>query len=229
MHFIACLLLAAQDPVLPIEVPAEVKGQPGSFVTITAKTTGKTVKWVPLDPGLNLFPVDLLKDTHTAVATAPLAGEYRVMAYTAIDGEPTGPVICKVILGNPKPPEPPKPPVPPVPTDPLAKALQAAYDGDKAATATKNGQRILLVGLYEAMADHAKNMAIKTAGDLLKDLRDVGGQMIAPGALIECRKLISGEVSTILGTNPAAALDPDLRPKAIDVFTRISKALAEVR
>lgn len=99
-----------------LKLPAEVKGEPGAFVKVTAETNGKLVKWKALDRGLALFPVDLLKDTKTAVVTAVKPGKYRLQAVTALADEPSDIIETVVVVGNPTPPTPPTPPKPPEPT-----------------------------------------------------------------------------------------------------------------
>lgn len=99
-----------------LDLPAEVKGEPGAFVVIPAKTEGKNVEWKVIDPGLNLFPVELLKDTKTAVVSGARPGRYRVIAATAGGDEVSPFAETVVVLGNP-PKTPTDPPVDP-PTDP---------------------------------------------------------------------------------------------------------------
>jgi hypothetical protein len=109
-----------QNEVPGLKVPAEAKGEVGDWITIPATTDGKIVRWVPIDSGLKVFPIELMKDSKTAVVHAPKAGIFRLMAYTAIGGEPTQPVTCIVVVGSPVPPTPPDPPDPgPVPPGPV--------------------------------------------------------------------------------------------------------------
>jgi hypothetical protein len=104
-----------------LELPKEVTGNPGDFVMVAAKTDGKQVRWIALDPGLAVFPAQLLKDSKTGVVSAKDPGRYRLLAYTAGGDEPSDPVITTVVIGNaPVPPSPippgPNPPTPPIPT-----------------------------------------------------------------------------------------------------------------
>lgn len=117
--------LIGQGPA--IKLPAEVRGEVGAFVRVPADTPGKEVRWFPADKGLNVFPSDLLKDSRTAVVTAPAAGRFRLIAYTAAGDVPSLPAECIVIVGE-APPVPPGPvppgpvppgPVPPVPPTPV--------------------------------------------------------------------------------------------------------------
>ena len=78
MNLIPILFLAFGQQVT---IPSEVHGMPGAFVSVPAVTDAKSVQWVLLDQGLNLFPVELLKDTTTAVVTSTIPGKYRLLAY----------------------------------------------------------------------------------------------------------------------------------------------------
>ena len=121
------LFLAATAQGQSLTLPAEVKGDPGTFLSVPAATDGKAVRWVSLDAGLNLFPVELLKDSRTAVVSGP-KGRYRLLAYTAKGDVPSAPAICVVVIGE-SPPVPPKPdpdPVPPKPDSPPPPPLPVA-------------------------------------------------------------------------------------------------------
>lgn len=119
----ACVLSA--PPAL--DMPEQVKGEAGDFITVEAKTAGKVVRWVAIDPGLKLFPTHLLKDTKTAVVSGA-RGRYRLLAYTAAGDEPSEPRVTTVVIGDapdvkPRPDDPPKPDVPPVPAGELRVVL----------------------------------------------------------------------------------------------------------
>lgn len=120
--------LSATPP--PLSLPAKVKGQPGAFVTIAATTTGKSVKWLVLDPGLQLFPVDLLKSTTTAIVVGSTPGSYRLLAVTALGDEVSEPAICEVLIegATPTPTPAPDPAPQPVPA-PAANLFPAPATG----------------------------------------------------------------------------------------------------
>ena len=133
MRTLLCaLVLATIAPAAPpgLDLPKEVRGDPSAFVRVPAKTDGRHVRWLALDPGLNLFPVELLKDSKTAVVTAARAGRYRLLAVTAAGDEPSEPVVCTVVIGEaPTPPTPPGPtppgPTPPGPTPDVSPPIPA--------------------------------------------------------------------------------------------------------
>ena len=151
------LILAAtlsQTPAPKVELPPTFTGEPGNFITILPTTNGKTVKYVYLDKGLNVFPSALLANPVATVVTAP-KGKYRLLAYTALGDVPSEPSMTIINVGgvpdnapfgpfNPTPlppapvpptPVPPSPPgpMPPNPPQPdaLESALQNIYGGLK--------------------------------------------------------------------------------------------------
>lgn len=121
-----------------ITLPESVAGDVAAFVAVPATTEGETVRWRAVDSGLNLFPVELLKDTRVAVVSAAKPGRYRLLAWTCVDGLPTEAAECVVVIGIPPlPPLPPDPPGPgPDPVTPPApptteKATAATYVYEK--------------------------------------------------------------------------------------------------
>lgn len=137
----ALVLFWGQDLTLP-EI---IKGDVAAFVTVSAETTGKTVKFVALDPGLSVFPPGLLSNPKVTVVSSAKPGVFRLLAYTAAGDMPSDPVICKVVIGNtpidpppgpgPNPPEPqpvdPPPGPAPIPLDGLRVLM--VYDADSLA------------------------------------------------------------------------------------------------
>jgi len=111
-----------------IDLPSEVKGKPGTFIRVPATTKGAVVRWLAFDEGLNVFPVDLLKDTKTAVVVAAQPGKFRIGAWTAIDGVPTEAAVTTILVEGPAPPPvPPTPPVPPIPPIPIPTGFRALF------------------------------------------------------------------------------------------------------
>ena len=218
------------EVILPLEVKADV----GRMVVIEAKTKGEC-RWL-IPPG---SPCDRFESGKKLSLTPSAAVDFAVgvvsipdgtVAWSRIKAAPPAPKPPEPKPPEPKPPTPPDPlPIPPAPISALTAKLQAAYKVDAAPPTIKDGQRKLLKGLYEAMVDHAKNPAIATTTDLLADLRTVSAQFVPATALVEMRKVISAEIVASIGTVPGAKLDPELRPKATEVFARIAKSLGEVQ
>ncbi len=225
LHAALCLLALAAPPELTL--PKEVVGEPGAFVRVKAATTGKTVKWLALDAGLNVFPTDLLKDTRTAVVTAGRAGRYRLLAVTAAADELSDPAVCVVVIGDAPPPGPgPGPgPDPPPPTDPLARAVQAAYaaetESDRA-TSVKS-----LAALYRQGVEVLPK--VDTVGALFKTLQTAAATLKVAGKVVGVQKVIQGELRAALPTAASTKLTPELRARAADVFGKVAKALESVR
>ncbi len=208
-------------------LPSEIKAKAGRQVTLEAKVKGECRWLVP--PG---SPCDRTEKGRTLAVTPIEAVDFAIGVVSIPDGVVTWTTI-KAASPAPKPPEPKPPeppaPIPPAPASALTLKLQAAYLADVAPATAKDGQRLLLKGLYEAMTDHARKPEIVTTTDLLADLKAVSAQLVPASALVELRKIISAEVVAAIGTAPAAKLDPELRPKAVEVFGRIAKSLGEVQ
>lgn len=127
------VLLALAVPVFAdpptISVPDKVQGDAGPPLRVKATTTGKSVQWVALDPGLFVFPAELLKDSMTAVVWSTNPGTYRLMAYTGNADGPSLPAICVITIGTPTPPGPGPGPGPgPIPPSPIPdKGLRVLF------------------------------------------------------------------------------------------------------
>ena len=154
---VLCLLLACPAWGAELTLPPVVKGEPGAFIEVPAKTDGKEVKWVALDKGLNVFPVRLLKDSRTAVVVAKDAGPYRLLAYTSDAAGPSEPAICIVEVGVvPGPPVPPG--TTPVPPGPVS-GLRVVFVTESANTLTREQVAILK---STKIADYLNTKAAKT-------------------------------------------------------------------
>ena len=172
MNLIPILLLSFGQQVT---LPQEIYGQPGQFISIPSVTDCKSVQWVVLDAGLNLFPVELLRDTTTAVVSANSPGKFRVLAYAAKGDQASKPVITTVIIGDP--PE----PMPDETTSKLIRELKSLYvslsEDDKAGKVTK------LSGLYSSFATTVKGEEVQTAGELLGLCKEATARVLSPSAI----------------------------------------------
>lgn len=151
---------AQTKTAVELSLPKEVAGDPGEFITIKATTNGKYVRWMVIDSGLNLFPVELLADSKVAVVTARNKGRYRLLAVTALADEVSSPVITTVVIGEvpPTPPGPTPPgPTPPGPTPPSPAPIPV------------DGFRVLII--YES-ADLPKYPAGTTAAMYSRKVRE---------------------------------------------------------
>jgi hypothetical protein len=122
LSLLSAAVVAAAPPV--VTLPPEVSGEPSSFVMIRAKVDGATtVKFVPIDTGLSVFPSGMLKSEDTTVVTAPKAGRYRVLAYSGNADGPSEPAMTVVVVvgGSSVAPPPDKPTDPVKPPPPATK------------------------------------------------------------------------------------------------------------
>lgn len=208
-----------------VGLPAEVRGEPGQFVRVTADTDAKHVRWVVLDGGLNLFPPELLRDSRTAVMTAGKPGRYRLLAYTAFlkggDAVPTGPAVCTVVVGKADPtPQP----------DALTARLREAYRADAGTAADKRAAAGKLARLYrQAALTVTDARRVTTALSLMKLLKDAADSLGLGTALPRTRRAIAAELRDVLPTDADAVLSSSSRRRAAALFNRIAAALGGER
>jgi hypothetical protein len=204
-----------------VTLPQEIHGQPGQFISIPSVTDCKSVQWVVLDAGLNLFPVELLRDTTTAVVSANNPGKYRVLAYAAKGDAASKPVITTVIIGDP--PEPT--PAPDETTSKLTKELKSLYvsrtEDDKQGKVNK------LSSLYSSFASTVKGEEVQTAGELLALCKEAAARVLSPSDLREIRVRIQSELVNF-PTDPDAKLDEKIKKMISGKFLEISKALERI-
>ena len=202
-----------------VTLPQEIHGQPGQFISIPSVTDCKSVQWVVLDAGLNLFPVELLRDTTTAVVSANSPGKFRVLAYAAKGDQASKPVITTVIIGDP--PE----PAPDETTSKLIRELKSLYvslsEDDKAGKVTK------LSGLYASFASTVKGEEVQTAGELLGLCKEATARVLSPSDLREIRVRLQSEMAGF-PTDPDEKLDDKIKKMISGKFMEISKALERI-
>lgn len=221
--FLALLLAGGAYAGPALELPKEVKGDPGAFLQVPAKTDGKVVRWKAVDPGLNLFPVELLKDTKTAVVTAARPGRYRLLAVTARGDEPSDIAETVVVVGEaPAPPEPGPGPTPPPDSD-FARAVKAAYASETAADKAKLvGQ---LAALYRQASAREFLDAVPTAGALFSAMAAAAQTLGVSGKLPAVQKAVQSRLVKDLPTEPSAALTLESRGVIAGVFREVAAAL----
>ena len=204
-----------QAPAPSIVLPDEVKGLPGRIVRLTAETTGKHVRWylVAADADLVPFP-----DGKVALFTAPKAGRYTVLAWTASGDMPSDAVKCVVVIGEP---------VVPAPTDPFARDLKKQFAEDSSSDKIKH--LALLAALYREAIVYAEKAEVATAGDLAARIRAAAGTLLPTDALVGLRKRIAEEIAKELPLEGDKALDSATRTKAARLFERIAVCLEELK
>lgn len=216
MNLIPILLLSFGQQVT---LPQEIYGQPGAFISIPSVTDCKSVQWVVLDAGLNLFPVELLRDTTTAVVSANSSGKFRVLAYAAKGDQASKPVITTVIIGDP--PE----PMPDETTSKLIRELKSLYVS--LSEDDKQGKVNKLSGLYASFASTVKGEEVQTAGELLALCKEATGRVLSPSDLREIRVRLQSEMAGF-PTLPDEKLDDKIKKVISGKFMEISKALERI-
>jgi len=227
-------LMFAQSPKPELLLPDSIPAQVGVFVPITAVTPGEVVKFVALDPGLSVFPSNLLSDKKSTVVVAVKEGRYRILAYTSINNQPSNPAFTTLIVGDvgptpptppspPNPPMPPSPPTPPQPDDPFLQSLKSVYGGLQEADKAESVKRLQQV--YVFAAAESDNSKYSTLGQLYSSIRSMAVQSLKADKVVPIRDMIADQLDTALGTDPNVPLNAENRKKCKDAFNRINKLL----
>jgi len=208
-----------------IDLPAELRGEPGRLLRLTAEASG-TVEWHVHTPGLDLAALD----GRSAMLSAARPGRYDVLAWTARGSRPSAAAYCTVVIGDPgptPPPVPPAPPVPPVPVppdDPFYPTLRAAWE--QISDPGRTSQRNLLASLYrQAAAETVRDPNLKTIGDLYAVLKRATAGLLPDTALASVRQAIAAELAAKLLTKADAPLDPATRETCAKQFARMALLL----
>lgn len=199
-----------------IELPKEISGQPNAFISIPAKTDGNTVKWLTPDKGLNIFPVELLKDTKTLVVTGP-EGRFRVYAYTSDQNGPSDAAMCTIAIGSSPAPDPANP-VDPANPDKTSDIAEAAKKEDKEAVKW-------LVQFYEELAKESQKDDYKTVGDIFRAAKVAINKQFQPDELSNLRSIIGKRLNSKLPQDPEKLLDKPTRDLMSQVFMQVAKEM----
>ena len=205
-----------------LTLPAEIRGEPGTFIAISADTKGAIVRYVPLDAGLQVFPAHLLADKKTTVVLSLTPGRYRVLGYTAVDGNPTEPAVVSVVIGDrPTPPD----------QVPDHAALLSALSGIWGGHVERDKQAKLdqLIATYRSIEGITADEQIRTTDALMRacvEARKKSG--LADDAILPIRQRITEEWTRALG-DADAPLTPELRARARGVAVKVLRALEGLR
>ena len=238
--FVSLALAFQQSPAPDIMLPETVKAQVGVFVPITAQTKGDTVRFVAIDPGLSVFPANLLADKKSTVVVASRDGTYRILAYTSVDNQPSSPAFCTIVVGDGKNPDNNKPDnnkpdnnkpdnnkPDPVVNDPLLDSLKGVYGGlqesDKAES-VKN-----LIQTYELAVIEANNPNYKTLSQLYVAIKSLSVQSLKGDKISPIRDMLADELDSKIGTDPNIVLNDDIRKKCKEQFVRMAKLLGGLK
>lgn len=198
-----------------VELPLKVSGQPGAFIKVPAKTDSKFVKWVSIDKGLNIFPVDLLKDSKTLVVTSQITGVYRLFAYVGDVNGPSDPAFTSVVIGDEPAPIPPAPPVNP---DNDIKAAAAKEDKD---------QVKWLSMFYEELAKECQKNDYEFLTDIFKAAKATINKQFMENELAKLRDVIGKRLNERLPKDASLKLDQKLRDLLTNEFNLIAKELKQ--
>lgn len=229
MKLVAPVAPAPTTPIL--ELPTTLKTVTGKQVKIVATTKESSVQWMAPE-GCDLTPSE---SGLFAIFSAHAPGRYNVAAWTVKDGKPTPPAICEIEVSSkpePVPPEPkpePKPDPKPEPApSALVLKLQNAYALDKQPSAVKAEQKIMLIGIYQAVALKAQDKSVKSTADLMKQLRTAVEGLMKADSLIEVRTLVANEAKLQFGEAPAQLTD-DLRARLVTFWQGMADSLKQVK
>lgn len=197
-----------------IELPARVSGQPGSFISVPAKTDSKAVKWVSIDKGLNIFPVDLLKDSKTLVVTSQTTGVYRLFAYVGNEFGPSDPAFTSVVIGDEPDPVNPNPPVNP------------EEDNIRAAAAKENKEQVKWLSMfYDELAKESQKNDYVILSDIFKAAKATINKEFMENELANLRDVIGKRLNQRLPKDSSLKLDQKLRDLLTKEFSQIAKEL----
>ena len=201
-----------------IILPENITGRPGSFIQVEAKTDCKVVEWVLLDSGLELFPVNLLANTKTAVVTSTTPGIYRLLAYGATGDIPSKPAIVTITIGTP--PE-------PADKSEICRRIETLFKADT--DAEKLSQAKAYAGVFRALAQAAQDEKIKTAGELFKIGSLAATNVLTEKQITAIRDEIGGYLNSKLNTETAHLLTAEDRKKCASEFLTIAKILEALK
>ena len=203
-----------------IILPENITGRPGSFIQVECKTDCKVVEWVLLDSGLELFPVNLLANTKTAVVTSTTPGVYRLLAYGATGDIPSKPAIVTITIGTPPDPQ-------PVDKSELYRRIETLFKADL--DAEKITQAKAYAGVFRALAAAAGDEKIKTAGELFKIGSIAATNVLTEKQITSIRDEIGGYLNGKLNTETAHLLTAEDRKKCAYEFLTIAKILEALK
>lgn len=208
-------LAFSQAPAPAVKLPSEIKGLPGRIVRLTAETSEKNVRWYLVSEDADLVP---FPDGKVALFTAPKAGRYAVLAWTAAGDIPSDAAKCVVVVGDPPGPG---------PVEPVARDLRKLFADDS--TSDKSKHVAQLAALYREAIAYAEKAEVATAGDLAARIRSAASTLIPSEALVGIRKRIAEEIAKELPIEGDKPLDAATRAKAAKLFERLATHLEDLK
>lgn len=219
-----------EEPSLAL--PDSVAGDIGTFIKVAAKTNGAEVRWLALDKGLAVFPGEMLKTSLSTVVTATTAGNYRLLAYTAVGGVPSDPVTCMVVVNGPQPPPappiqpvpptPPQPPVPPVPPVVTAQSLWIIILDDVSDQQSRLQVAALLMGIA-AQGQFPGHQFANVNSTNTAIVNQYQKQIAANGGKLPCVVLLDAATRVWLNTAPGETALPATLPAMNALVAKYAK------
>jgi hypothetical protein len=209
------LSLLVQSP--KVELPATLNAKPGRLIQITARTEQKAVKWFLASSDADLI---VMESTKSAIFSAMIPGDYRLIAYTAAGDVPSDPSICIVTVGN----------IAPIPAnDPLAVALAVALENIWGALQEPDSKisKAALIATYRDGAALVDDPKIVDFGAFHAALLAARRKRLADDKLLTIRERISAEWQT-LGDAPETLLTSEIRGKIRNIMARVVAALEKL-
>lgn len=223
------LLALAQQP--KVEFPAQFSGRVGQYVVVKpSKLEGKTVKYFPLSPGLEVFPSELLSDKTATVVSSVLPGRFTLIAYTALGDIPSDPASIEIVIGNPSPNPVPPMPNPPAPTpneDPLLESLLPIWGALDEPNKLQSKDK--LVRVYRQSAAIYRDPGFSTVGQAFQRSKEISRSLIPDSALNSLRVRIGEELKRTAPVDPAMPLTQDLREKVASQLDRMANLVESLR
>lgn len=222
---LACMLVVTSilSAAATISLPPEIKGDVNDWIVVKAVSSGKSIKWVPITPGLKVFPVELLKDTKCLIVSASNAGTYKLLAYTGDETGPSDPAFTNIVLGGSPVPPNPGPGPGPGPTDPWATVFKAALDQESVDDKAKVKK---LSAIYKsAAATTAFQGSITTTSAFRSVVNSAVNTAVGVDSLKKVRRAVADELNKVLPTDAEVQLTDDLRKKLSDNLNRAAQVL----
>lgn len=216
---VAVLALLCCSPAtwaVSLSLPASVDVESGEYVEVPAKTDGKSLRWLPMDRGLSLFPMSRLKDESAAVVRAKEPGTYRLACVAAgADGTMSLPAVCEVrVKGEKKEDTPKRDTRGPGRSDAVAATVRLVV-GNGHCTATIVGPK-RPDGRWDVLSAAHCAAAVGTAGVItLKDGRTFTVTVAAMSRARDICWLVTDRVS---GDLPFATIAVGAVPRGLKVF-----------
>lgn len=194
-----------------LQLPEKIDAQPAAFIKLAAQTKGETVKFVSLDPNLQLLPADLLADKKMCIAVAKAKGRYKIMAYTYSDGKLSDPAFTEVVVGEDN-----------IINDQLFKILEPLYKQNESKTKFADLQK--LITTFNLVQNTNFNN-VKTLGEAFNSVELIFKQANIPyESLRTLRDAIGDYLLAQMGNDPNATFDAAKFKKIIqDVLAALNK------